>query len=686
MQTHPLQTSQPATLPTPIRESSLRSEVHRQTTFAFLPVEERGVTVEYLRHFTEQHFPDLSLDPTTDDVVEHVIKPATQARKVDYCVEIEVEFRNAQECTAVDTIVAGLPTKWLGKATCFVSHAWKGRWRQLVAALEDYQYTRTKQGVHTPEYFWLDLFAINQHFTAEGDVAEKLRRTVNATGNVCLVFDRWEDPAMIKRCWCLYEIMHCIMCNARLVVVMPASERRKLRRHITTSYHTIQETIRNIDARKAEAKFDTDKAMILANIERDVPGGMAELNSSVQRVINLWLAESIELALDAMQSPLNEEELAAEKAFVIFVNRYPNFATRLCHLMIVQDNEMGRITQKMPILVPKRWVTRFMRALLDIIRYVFIAFIIIAPSHDSRRMHVLLGLVIAAFSCVVMFVPVMAQTTTEATLAAVTMGAAEQRALGGDWDKAAQLYAKVLDSPKWNFVLDDMMIVRASMAVSMHWKEMQRRGELKSGAHTQESWIRALCDEVFALHDARRYSWKWWRVQFKRFLDMEGFVPRAMLYLGGMKTRPAVLTDEAQRHYALGLAEIALGHGDEGLDKVAAGIESCFSPCFASTIMHSPFLAPLRHSPQFATRLDQLGERARQVEAHNQKCLDILIPLLELLLMFVTYPWISPDIILHIFIWMLMLIFFSSSLIFNNGLFCWVFRNSLRIWQSAALR
>eukprot|EP00854_Cymbomonas_tetramitiformis_P024475 gene24475-29765_t len=96
------------------------------------------------------------------------------------------------------------------------------------------------------------------------------------------------------------------MCNARLVVVMPASERRKLRRHITTSYHTIQETIRNIDARKAEAKFDTDKAMILANIERDVPGGMAELNSSVQRVINLWLAESIELALDAMQSPLNE--------------------------------------------------------------------------------------------------------------------------------------------------------------------------------------------------------------------------------------------------------------------------------------------------------------------------------------------------------------------------------------------
>ena len=58
-------------------------------------------------------------------------------------------------------------------------------------------------------YFWFVFFINNQNKVAEKDFdwfSFMFRNSMKNLGKVLLILSSWDDPILIKRAWCLYEI------------------------------------------------------------------------------------------------------------------------------------------------------------------------------------------------------------------------------------------------------------------------------------------------------------------------------------------------------------------------------------------------------------------------------------------------------------------------------------------------
>ena len=93
-----------------------------------------GVSWKWICQFTTENN---CWNYTTREVVEKIIKPATQATCCRYA--------ELDECV-----------KETGPATVFVSHCWSANWGDLVSAI------RSKDG-GTTRRMWIDVFAVKQH-------------------------------------------------------------------------------------------------------------------------------------------------------------------------------------------------------------------------------------------------------------------------------------------------------------------------------------------------------------------------------------------------------------------------------------------------------------------------------------------------------------------------------------------
>ena len=90
----------------------------------------------------------------------------------------------------------------VGEAMVFVSHAWKYKFSELVAALEsEFGGTDTK--------LWFDIATVNEHTGMdglEGDWASTFKIAVKTIGSLTLVLSPWDAPIPMTRSWYL---CHC---------------------------------------------------------------------------------------------------------------------------------------------------------------------------------------------------------------------------------------------------------------------------------------------------------------------------------------------------------------------------------------------------------------------------------------------------------------------------------------------
>ena len=118
---------------------------------------------------------------STKDVVERLVKPATQANAA----------RN----------FASLVPGAVRRPTAFASHAFGNPFRLLVSALEEHFMNAVAGDV----YVWVDVFAINQHDPGTDlHGGDALARTIELVGETLVVLDRAAYP--LTRLWCLYEM------------------------------------------------------------------------------------------------------------------------------------------------------------------------------------------------------------------------------------------------------------------------------------------------------------------------------------------------------------------------------------------------------------------------------------------------------------------------------------------------
>jgi len=262
-----------------------------------------GIPLSLIREFIDEHggqavFQGLS----TDDVKDRFIVPKTQATKASMCAQLKQEG-DARVQTA----------------TWFVSHAWRYKFLDLVAALETF--FADEVGV---VILWLDLFSTSQHATFSRPPEwwqQTFCSAIGRMGRMVMVMTPWENPISLTRAWCLIEIFACQSSGSQFNVALPPSERERFLEEIVSKSGAFYGMLSNVSTEQSECSRDSDKERIFAAV-RGLDGGFIGLDRCILKSMTSWLVQQLELQIQkAAADGLVENELTLMNALAALIGK-----------------------------------------------------------------------------------------------------------------------------------------------------------------------------------------------------------------------------------------------------------------------------------------------------------------------------------------------------------------------------
>lgn len=297
------------------------------------PVPQHGLSLASLRKFCAEHTGKLV--PCTDGANNALIQPFELLTTVQVCFSLVKPATldsgpGGEPCTYVELLLerwrrqGGQAPAPADRATVFVSHAWSYVFTELVHALE------SLPGAES-EYFWIDMcgllrsrFAlcsdwnVTPSFVGAQHKAPVLpqewwtnafKDAVISIGHTVLVLQPWEAPLPLTRSWCIWEIFCTLSGAKRLTVCHPPAQATSFQAALLSRFGAIETALSKIDARRAEAFKEEDRANIYAAVEGS-EGGFTAVNRRVHDQLREWLAQSGREAL----AELSMEEAKVEES------------------------------------------------------------------------------------------------------------------------------------------------------------------------------------------------------------------------------------------------------------------------------------------------------------------------------------------------------------------------------------
>eukprot|EP01046_Picozoa_sp_COSAG06_P032383 COSAG06_NODE_3232_length_5642_cov_6.207108_3_plen_978_part_00 len=239
---------------------------------------------------------------------------------------------------------------WVGAAQYFFSYSWDSPWDSVVSALEAHTERAVAAG-EPPPYYWIDIFACNQHLslwpwkctgaglaggcpgckaahpksptsdmhdwdTADPNHLKGFERVIAHTRHTLVLNEPWDSPRPPTRVWCLFEGYQTLSRGGKLEVVLDKAAQQELQLSLGSRFGGLQGIVGRIDARMADATMPADRDKIFGAIEQ-LPGGFGGLNEKMQGAQQLWLCETAELVIertDPWRARLDEAAMALEVA------------------------------------------------------------------------------------------------------------------------------------------------------------------------------------------------------------------------------------------------------------------------------------------------------------------------------------------------------------------------------------
>jgi hypothetical protein len=232
---------------------------------------------------------------TTSTIIAEVVKthPKLMSMKVSWLDML----RDENALTA-----SGLPMA--GKATAMISHTWRYNFNDtaetIIAFAKDHEATNNE-----PVYIWMDMFNLNQFATESFDanwLKDTFTTVIKDIGLTVSIMTPFEDPATIKRVWCLWEL-YLSTRYSKLHIALPPDQTIRFQDALLTDPYSVTQLMEQIDGIKAEnaEAFDpNDKEMIFKEIEASI--GFAELNHVVVTSLRQWIEEQCQKKVDAIKS------------------------------------------------------------------------------------------------------------------------------------------------------------------------------------------------------------------------------------------------------------------------------------------------------------------------------------------------------------------------------------------------
>jgi hypothetical protein len=185
----------------------------------YIPLEDRAISLDSLNHFVATHAGEIDEVMTTHEVVQRFIVPETRRLSSSYAASCAVAAKTAAAAAdppTKDKDNDGSKAAWvsspIGRVDFFTSHAWGYPFLDLVAAIRAHSARHIAEtSPSKPQlYYWLDVFAVNQHNLHSQAELPKLNDAIASAKAVVVILTPWERPLALTRIWCLFEVRKCV--------------------------------------------------------------------------------------------------------------------------------------------------------------------------------------------------------------------------------------------------------------------------------------------------------------------------------------------------------------------------------------------------------------------------------------------------------------------------------------------
>lgn len=254
-------------------------------------------------------------DWTTEDVCEYVVMPATQNWK---------EFPTFLDYLSSKALAEfGLDDNCIGEENqgYFVSQSRSCRFAEMVAALEDQMQNEPEE----KRFYWLDIFCANQPVLTDRSTLEippeidhirwkviifGMHKAVLDFEASTIFIDRWDDPAPLKRSWCVWEIYGSIRYKRPMKITFAPGQAAKYIETLLDEEQDISTILaEEFDMRNSDA-FGDVKEKIDAAVEEIIEGGFVTLNATINVQIREWLEEIADMAIRIAREQARQETVA----------------------------------------------------------------------------------------------------------------------------------------------------------------------------------------------------------------------------------------------------------------------------------------------------------------------------------------------------------------------------------------
>ncbi|CAK9077386.1 unnamed protein product [Durusdinium trenchii] len=277
------------------------------------PVWKRGLAFAVADSFLDMAVDDCGPDLKTTDLCMRWLKPLTLPARCSIWEAFSTGFPKLYGANypQVSHQSYGL---YIGQPTVMVSHCWASSYWELMLIMK-----RFDENTQSNNLFFLDVFAMNQHDFADmtsvqlngsdtfsptcsvksggsdlGDgfkdvyqtMLRALTRSIELPGRVLLAMTPHQQPLLLTRSWCLYEIYIAWKVGAEVYCGFIPEAEQSVKHSLLESDALINEMLSAVDAEKSRATVESDREMILSMISK---AGVDRFNSFVQEKLSASL-------------------------------------------------------------------------------------------------------------------------------------------------------------------------------------------------------------------------------------------------------------------------------------------------------------------------------------------------------------------------------------------------------------
>ncbi|KDO18991.1 hypothetical protein SPRG_15782 [Saprolegnia parasitica CBS 223.65] len=248
---------------------------------------DRGVRLSYLRHFINSHGGETSFAGKTTAQV---------------CFEFVVPLTKPTELSLVDH-VANDPTtaSFVAPANWYVSHAWMYLFLETVDSLERFFADR---GLTDDAVIWFCVFNNNQHLASSYPFeywSTTFKNGLAAIGNVVMIMHPWNDPIVLRRSWCVFEVYVAVTMGARFEIALARDQEATFLNDIAR-HDAFGKMLATIKSEDSEATVPSDRDGIFALIRAET--SFIAVDRLIFSTLTNWIKTALEASIASTPTPV----------------------------------------------------------------------------------------------------------------------------------------------------------------------------------------------------------------------------------------------------------------------------------------------------------------------------------------------------------------------------------------------